>query len=169
MTKLITAANPNVEVISVNKGSQQITLRDKQTGKTYNISFDDAKHGKFSVKDDHGQESVTFGGGDAKVPAWVPDYPGSNPQTAFSARGHDGESGTFTFKTVDPSDKVTKFYQDQFQSAGLDITTNVTHQEAGSSGGMLVAQDNKKKHSVTVIIGVDGSDTTVAVTYVTNK
>jgi hypothetical protein len=70
---------------------------------------------------------------------------------------------------VDPSDKVTKFYQDQFQSAGLDITTNVTHQEAGSSGGMLVAQDNKKKHSVTVIIGVDGSDTTVAVTYVTNK
>jgi hypothetical protein len=169
MTKVITAANPNVEVVSVNNGSQQITLRDKQTGKTYSISFDDAKHGKFSVRDDRGRESVTIGGGAAKVPAWVPDYPGSDPQSAFSTQGHDGESGTFTFKTPDSMDKVTKFYQDQFQSAGLQITTNVTHQEAQSSGGMLVAQDDAKKHNLTVIIGVEGRNTTVAVTYATNK
>jgi hypothetical protein len=168
MTKMITAANPNVEVVSVDKGSREITLRDKQTGKTYNISFDDAKRGKFSMREGGGRASFTVGG-DANVPRWVPDYPRSDPHAAFSAQNSDGDSGTFTFKTRDPADKVTKFYQDQFQSSGLEITTNVTHQEAQSSGGMLVAQDVAKKHSVTVMIGVEGSDTTVAVTYVTNK
>lgn len=164
MTKMIAAANPNVEVLSVDKNSQHINLRDKQTGKTYSISFDDAKNGRFTFKGD-GQESFTLGGS-AKIPAWVPDYPGSNPQAAFTAQGHDGNSGTFTFKTRDPSDKVIKFYQDQFQSTGLNITTNMTHQEGRSSGGMLVAEDTAKNHTINVIIGVDGGDTTVAVTYV---
>lgn len=168
MTKMITAANPNVEVLSVDKGSQRITLRDKQSGKTYNISFDDAKNGKFSVREDGGEHASFTLGGNAKIPTWVPDYPGSNPQAAFSAQGHDGESGTFTFKTSDRADKVAKYYEDQFQSTGLQITSNVSHQ-GGSSGTMLVAEDTAKKHSVTVIVGEESSKTTVAVTYVTSK
>jgi hypothetical protein len=167
MTKLISAGNPNVEVVSVNNGSQRITLRDKRTGKTYDISFNDAKNGKFTIKED-GQSTVTVGG-PAKVPAWVPDYPGSDPQGAFNARGRDGDSGTFTFKTSDSTDKVVKYYQDQLKSSGLKITTNVSHQGDQSSGAMLVAEDDAKKHTITVILGMDGSNTTVAVTYVTNK
>ena len=159
MTKVITAANPNVEVLSVNKGSQQISLRDKKTGETYSISFDDVKNGKISMKSGNGRASITMGGG-AKVPAWVPDYPGSDPQSAFSAQGQDGETGTFTFKTRDPVDKVTKFYEDQFHSSGLHITSS-----AQGTGSMLVAEDDAKKHTVTVIVGVDTSNTTVAVTY----
>jgi hypothetical protein len=168
MTKMISAANPNVEVITVNKGSQQITLRDKKTGETYNISFDDVRNGKVSVRGNGGRASITVGG-EAKVPAWVPDYPGSDPQGAFSAQGRDGESGTFTFKTRDSADRVTKFYQDQFQTSGLQITSNVTHQEVNGSGSMLVAQDDAKRHTITVIVAVENSSTTVAVTYVTNK
>jgi hypothetical protein len=167
MTKMIAAANPNVDVISVSKGDQQITLRDEKTGKTYSISFEDAKNGKFSVKED-GRATLSVGG-PAKVPAWVPDYPGSDPQGAFTAQGQEGESGTFTFKTKDPADKVIKFYQDQFQTSGLRITTNVTHQEPQSSGGMLVAEDEAKKHTVNVVIGVEGSNSTVMVTYATNR
>jgi hypothetical protein len=159
MSKMITAANPNVEVISVNKGSQQITLRDKKTGETYNITFDDVKNGRFSMKSGNGRASITMGGG-AKVPAWVPDYPGSDPQSAFSAQGQYGESGTFTFKTRDPVDQVTKFYEDHLQSSGLHITSR-----AQGTGSMLVAEDDAKKHTVTVIVGVDTSNTTVAVTY----
>lgn len=159
MSKMITAANPNVEVISVNKGNQQITLRDKQTGETYSISFDDVRNGKFRMKGSNGRATFSMGG-KAKVPAWVAEYPGSDPQSAFSAQGQDGESGTFTFKTRDPADKVTRFYQDHFQSSGLHITVN-TH----ASGSMLVAEDDAKKHSITVIVSEDSSNTTVAVTY----
>ena len=165
MSKMITAANPNVEVISVNKGSQQITLRDKKTGETYNITFDDVKNGKISMKGGNGRATFTMGG-KAKAPAWVPEYPGSDPQSAFSAQGQDGDGGTFTFKTRDPSDKVTKFYQDQLPSSGLKITSNVT---TSGSGSMLVAEDDAKTRTVTVAIGGDRSNTTVAVTYATNK
>ena len=161
MSKMITAANPNVEVISVNKGSQQITLRDKKTGETYNITFDDVKNGKFSMKGSNGRATFTMGG-KAKAPAWVPEYPGSDPQSAFSARGQDGDSGTFTFKTRDSSDKVTKFYQDQLPSSGLKITSTVT---TSGSGSMLVAEDDAKRHTVTVIVSADSNNTTVAVTY----
>jgi hypothetical protein len=38
-------------------------------------------------------------GGNAKIPTWVPDYPGSSPRTAFTAQGREGRTGTFTFKT----------------------------------------------------------------------
>jgi len=167
MTKMITTANPNVEVMSVDKGTQRITLRDKKTGQVYTITFNDAKNGRFTMSGDE-HASLTFGGR-AKVPAWVPDYPNSNPQASFSAQGTQGDSGTFTFKTGDSSDRVLKFYQDQFQSSGLKITTNMTHQEGQTSTGMLVAEDNAKKHTVTVVIGVEGHETTVAVTYVANK
>jgi hypothetical protein len=165
MTKLITASNPNVEVLSVDKGSQQVILRDKKTGKTYNISFDDVKKGRFSMRGTDGHSSFSIGG-DAKIPAWVPDYPESHPQAAFSAKGDDGESGTFTFKTSDSEAKVAKFYRDQFQSSGMRISSEAT---TSSNGTVMTAEDEVKNHTVTAIVGVDGSRTTVAVTYVTNR
>ncbi len=166
MTKMISAANPNVEVLAVDKGRNEIRLRDKQTGESYSISFDDARKGKFSAHDGAGRASLTIGG-DANVPRWVPDYPGSDPQAAFSAQGHNGESGTFTFKTQDPPEKVTKFYLDQLQASGFEITSDV--RGSSTSGSMLVAQDQAKRHTITAIVGHEGSRTTVAVTYVTNK
>ncbi len=165
--KIMVAANPNVEMVSADEGRQEITVRDKQSGKTYTLSFEDAKNGKFTMKED-GKTTLTVGG-KAKVPSWVPDYPGSDPQGAFSAAGADGESGTFTFKTRDGSDKVVQYYQDQFKSAGMKVTSNITSQDGKSSAGMLSAQDEANKHSVTIVLGVESGETTVAVTYATNK
>ena len=166
-TKLVTASNPNLEVVNVDKDSQHITLHDKKTGKTYTITFNDAKNGKFSMREGDGQASFSFGGGggSAKVPSWVPDYPGSEPQAAFSAQGLNGATGSYTFKTTDSADKVAKFYRDKFESSGLEITT----QAAQLTGTVLVAQDKAGTHTVTVAIGSESGNTTVAVTYVTNK
>src|SRR5260370_6216179 len=165
--KLAVAANPDVDLVSTDEGKSEMTVRDKKTGKTYTLSFDDAKHGKFVFKEE-GKGTLTVGG-KAKLPSWVPDYPGSDAQGAFSASGPDGESGTFTYKTADSSDKVIKFYQDQFQSLGLKVTSNVTSQSGQSAAGMLVGEDHANKHTVTVVLGVEGSETTVGVTYATNK
>ena len=167
MTKMITASNPNIEVVSVNKGTQRMTLRDKRTGKVYTITFNDAKNGRFDMTGD-GNASFNIGGR-AKVPAWVPDYPNSNAQASFSAQSNEGNTGTFNFKTSDSTDKVLKFYQDGFQSSGLKITSNMTHQEGQSTTGILVAEDDAKKHTITVVIGAEGRDTTVAVTYAAKK
>jgi hypothetical protein len=161
LTKMITASNPNVEVVSVDKGSRIITIHDKKTGETSTLTFDDVKNGKLTMKSSNGRATFTVGDGSAKLPAWVPAYPGSNPQSTFSAEGQGGESGTFTFKTRDSSENVTRFYQDQLQSAGLHVTVPVPR--------MLVAQDDAKKRTMTVVIAGEGSDTTVQATYATKK
>ena len=165
--KLMVAANPDVEMVTADEGKQEMTVRDKKSGKVYTMSFEDAKNGKFTMKED-GKTTLTVGG-KAKVPSWVPDYPGSDPQGAFSAQGDDGSGGTFTFKTKDSSDKVVKYYQDQFKASGLNVTSNITNQNGQSAAGMLSAQDESRKHNITVILGVEGGDTTVAVTYATNR
>ena len=182
IAKMAVAANPNVEMVSANEGRQEITIRDKQTGKVMTMSFEDAKNGKFVFKQDGKEATITTSssngtvevksdegtfklGGSAKLPAWVPDYPGSDPQGAFTAQGKDGDSGSFGFKTKDPSDKVLKYYQDQFQSAGLKVTSNLTSQNGKSSAGVVTAEDDSKNHTVTVIVGADDGQTAVSVTY----
>jgi hypothetical protein len=100
-------------------------------------------------------------GGAAKIPTWVPDYPGSKPQTAFSAQGKDGRSGTFMFKTPDSADHVTKFYRDQLEGSGLSVTAVVN---SGASQ-VLTAEDEAKHHNVTVMAGGRGGETSVTVTY----
>ena len=186
LAKMAVAANPNVEMVSANEGRQEITIRDKQTGKVVTMSFEDAKKGNFVFKADGKEATISANGangtfevksdegtvkigGNAKVPAWVPDYPGSEPQSAFSSQGKDGNSGSFVFKTNDGSDKVVKYYQDQFQSSGLKVTSNITSQNGRSSAGMLVAEDSSSKHTITVIIAPDSNQTGVSVTYATKQ
>src|SRR5262249_10086432 len=158
---------------STDEGRQEITVREKGSGKVITMSFEDAKNGRFVFKQ-NGKDALTITsggangtvemkspegtmkiGGDAKLPAWVPDYPGSDPQGAFSAQGKDGEAGSFTFKTKDSTAKVSKFYQDQLQGLGFKITNNFSGQSDAASGLMFVAEDDSNRHSVTVIIGND--------------
>jgi hypothetical protein len=187
IAKMAVAANPNLETVSADEGRQEITVRDKQNGKVTTMSFEDAKRGKFVFKED-GQEAVTVTsggpngtvemksaegtmkfGGNAKLPAWVPNYPGSDPQGAFSSQGQDVDTGTFTFKTKDASDKVVKYYQDQFQSSGLKITNNFSSQNNGVSTGMITAEDGSQQHTINVVVGQDNGQSAVSVTYALKK
>ena len=187
VAKMAIAANPDLEVVSADENRKVITVRDKRSGKIETMSWDDAKNGKFTFSED-GKEAFTIRsggangavemksgdgtfkiGGNLKVPTWVPDYPGSEPAGVFSAQGKDNDTGSFAFKTKDASDKVIKFYQDEFQSSGLKVTSNITSQSGQSSAGMLVAADDSKKHSVTVIVGQDSGQTSVSVSYAANK
>src|ERR1700684_297804 len=76
------------------------------------------REGHFEMKSADGTVQI---GGAAKVPTWVPEYPGSNPHNAFSAQGREGRSRTFMFKTPDSADHVTKFYHDQLEASGLSV------------------------------------------------
>jgi hypothetical protein len=101
-------------------------------------------------------------GGAAKMPTWLPDYPGSNPQTAFVAQGKDGQNGgTFIFKTKDSADHVVQYYRDQLEASGLKISTVVT---SGASH-VITAEDGARHHTVTVMATSRGSETSVNVTY----
>jgi hypothetical protein len=169
IAKIIASANPNAEVVSTDDGAGTITIRDRHTGKTVTMSFDDAKHGRFRLEaeDDNGKRAAIELGGSASLPSWVPAYPGSNPHAVFSAKGESdegaGEGGNFTFTTPDPPSRVRSFYEDEGRRLGMDIHVKTNSGEAD----VLVMKDSDDRRSLTVMIGGSsgGGDTAVNVTY----
>jgi hypothetical protein len=104
-------------------------------------------------------------GGAAKVPAWVPEYPGSKPKSIFSASNKGVRSGTFMFTTQDSPDHVAQYYRDQLEAAGLTIAAATN----SARGQVITAEDHSKDRTVNVIVGRGAtSETSVTVTY-TNK
>ena len=172
MAKLVTAVNPDAEVIKTDDSTGTITVRDRSTGKVMTFSFDDIRNGKFNMKvqgEDGKTATVEVGGANAKLPSWVPSYPGSTAQGTFSVTGSSndgsGEGGNFTFTTPDAASKVMTFYQDKTKELGMkaNLTTNTT------DGGMLIASNEDNQRTLTVVVGKGSSETTVNVTYAVKK
>ena len=189
--KMMAALTPDIEVQSVDENRGIVTVHNKKEGKTFTVNLEDAKKGKF-VFQEEGKEAVTLnatgdgktgaveiksadgtlkigGGQSAKVPTWVPDYPGSEPTVAYSAQSKDGDSGSYQFKTKDGADKVAKFYEEGLKSSGIKVTTTISNSGGSGSGGMIVGEDEGKKHSAIVLLGSDEGSTTVSVTFTVKK
>ena len=108
------------------------------------MSFNDLQHGRFhmDVRGDNGA-SLEIGGDASKIPSWIPAYPGSKPEVAFSGSSDQGEGGTFTFKTPDSPQDVMKFYQDKIN--GLGLKTNLVANT--SDGGTIAASEERRPQS----------------------
>ncbi len=168
VSRLIAAANPNMEVVKTDDNAGTITVRDRHTGKVVTMTFDDARNGRFrmTTTDDDGQTAtMQFGGDVGKLPSWVPEYPGSKSAGTFAIKGADnhgtGEGGNFTFTTSDAPAKVMQFYKDKASELGMKV--NVTTET--SEGGMIVATDEGDTRSLTVVIGSGSGGASVNVTY----
>jgi hypothetical protein len=166
--RLAALANKNVDVVSEDDDAGTITLRDRRTGKTVTMTFDQAKGGRFSLSaegDDGKTATMEFGASSGTLPSWVPAYPGSSPQFNITARGDTndgaGEGGNFTFTTSDPSSRVLSFYQDKARDMGMKVNLTSTTADAG----MVIASDEASHRSLTAIVGSDSGKTTVNVTY----
>lgn len=171
LAKMMVAANPDVELVSVDEDKDVITIKDKKTGETMTVNLEEAQKGKLVFKKDGEGEitmeakgdgdtgtgsvvvktkegSATFGAGSAaKLPAWFPSYPGATIQGTFSTEGKDGQGGSFGFSTGDSIEKVTKFYEDNLKQAGLKVTTNTVQQNGAIMMGSVVGEDEGKKRT----------------------
>ncbi len=169
MATLITAGNPNVEVLSTDMGSKTLHIRDKKTGEEVTVSFDDVKNGriKFSAKGDHGQvATMELGDGSGKTPQWVIAYPGAKAQSTLTAKADSadgtGEGGMVTFTTRDTPSQVIAFYESKCKEMGMKV--DMTGTTLG--GGMVVATDEVGKRAMQVMVaGTSGEDTTIAITF----
>lgn len=165
ISKLVAAANPDIQVLNTDDGAGTITLRDKRTGKVTTMTFDQARNGRFSIttQDDQGKNAtLDFGGGPAKgIPDWVPSYPGgSEPKSTFSAAAGNGKAGgSFIFTTTDAQDRVMSFYRDKCKELGLK-TTDIS----SPGGGSIIGRDDAAGRSLVIFVG-NGSPASVSVTY----
>jgi hypothetical protein len=167
MAKLITAANPDAEVMSTDTGSQTVRIRDRKTGEEVTLSFDDIKKGKlkFSARGKDGEVADVEIGGGGKLPSWVPTYPGATAQGTISAKGQSddgtGEGGMITFTTSDSASKVTEFYENRLKDMGMRIDLT---QRTGD-GGMIVGDDEARQRTLQIMVGQGSGDTSFTVTY----
>lgn len=180
MTRILTAANPDVEVLSSDAGKGTLTVRDKKTGKVVTMNFDDIKNGRFSVQEE-GKEAVTmeargagqngafqvrsgnqvmnFGANADKVPSWVPTYPGAKMEGTFSMQGGEGEGGSFQLTTSDAAEKVLAHYESALKGGGFKILSSAKTEE----GGMIIGENAGR--SVTVTISKGSGQTTIGTIY----
>lgn len=155
LAKIITATNPDAEVVRTDTGARQFTIRDKRTGQEVTMSFDDVKNGrlKFSAIDEQGKTAHLEIGGAAKLPSWVPAYPGASLQAGITGSGNDGDSagegGMVTFTTADAPSKVMSFYQDKCKELGMKVELTT----ATSDGGMMTAVDDDGQRTIHVMVG----------------
>jgi hypothetical protein len=174
MVKMAVAANPDAELVSIDEDRGIVKILDKKTGKTVTMNFEDIKNGKFSLEGDNGEKvsletegegglkmksadgSATLGGGPVTLPSWLPSYPGSTPQGAFSVQDKSGASAAFHFTTNDAPAKVLQFYEAGLKKSGLTVE---------SSGGVISATEASQGREAVVTVAPSGSGSQVSATF----
>lgn len=157
---VVTDENGKTVTMKLDEANRRlVVINDK--GKTATISAD-AQAGTMEIKGSDG--NVKFGATADRAPNWIPPYHGSNPQGTFSANSPTEQSGTFSFVTNDPADKVLSYYGDALKSAGFKVTITSTNAN-GKVGGFVSAQNDSEKRTVTVSVASENDGTHVGVIY----
>ena len=137
--KLATAVNPDVEIVSTDDGTGEIVIRDRKTGKETTMRFDPDRKELVVVDDDGKKASVKVreregggleaeaGGGrvrigaGARVPAWIPAYPGAAVQGLAATESAAETQYVFSVATGDALDEVSAYYRKELRQAGFDV------------------------------------------------
>lgn len=178
--KLLAAANPDAEIVSMDEKAGIVVIRDKKDGKTIKMNFADLKRGRISFEGDGDKVSIgatgdgdsagveiqskdgtaRFGAGAAiKLPSWLPAYSGAKEAGGMSGSGPDGESGTYGFKTNDPPATVVRFYEGALKRAGFR-----TEQQVESEETIVLTAENSG-HTVHLGATKNDAQTNVTITF----
>jgi hypothetical protein len=188
--KLMVSMNPEVDVLKADENTGKITLREKKTGKTVTLDFQEIKKGRISFQNDSG-EKVDIrgeGGGDtgsmtieskegklqmgqgsmANVPAWVPKYPGAQVAATYSAQGKAEDGGTFQLKCSGSIQQVADYYEQQMKAAGMKIEKH--SMQSGSDSMMMVSgTDDASRRSVVASVTSSEGGTVASIVYSAQK
>jgi hypothetical protein len=185
--KVMVATNPDLEIVSSDDKAGTVVIHNKKDGKTVTMKFDAAKR-SMVILDENGKQSVSVSGegeissievngaeGSTKIgtnadkgPSWLPVYPGSSPQSTFSADAKEARSGAYSFVTQEEAQKVLNFYAESLKSAGITTSTTTSNSD-GKVSGLVVGEDKDKIRSANVVASTEGDGTHVAVSYSEKK
>jgi hypothetical protein len=167
IAKMAAAANPDVDVVSTDEDKQTITLREKSTGKTVTLNFEDIKKGNFSFSDDKGETRISAGN-TWRPPSWVPVYPGAKTESGANTESPEQDAGGGGLSTSDAVDKVVAFYEAELKKQGLEV-----NKHSISSGAdaivTVVAQDEARGHNVNVVVTPDGGGAKIQLSFSRKK
>jgi hypothetical protein len=189
--ELMVRANPDLELVSSDKKTNTITVKDKKTGEVTTFSAEDAKNGKFTIKSDKGTATFDASGGNGlsvqstddkgqvstfnagagtpqNLPSWLPTYPGASVQGTLDTTNGEGRSATFTVSTKDDPAKVLDYYESQLKAAGLKVEKTTTTSN-GQTGGSVSGKNDDGKHEASVLVSSTTEGTQAFVSFTEKK
>ncbi|QUE51106.1 hypothetical protein KBB96_19900 [Luteolibacter ambystomatis] len=167
--ELMVRANKDLEKVSENDATGEMTIRVKSTGEQMTLNYDDLAKGRFTFKDKDGKV-VQFGGGDlSKVPSWVPRYPGVTDETLpMVAEESTQNTGMLSFTTRDPLEDVKTFYKAEADKLSLNSSSDSSFDLNGERNLAIHFSGGKREITVNAF-GKTGEPLNVQVFYVEKK
>lgn len=188
--ELMVRADPNLEIVSSDDDSGTVTIRNKETNEEVTVNLDELKEGRIKFGTDEGESTVDFSGqgseggvnvtatdekgqtstfsagagGEAKLPDWLPLYPGSSAQGAYDATTPEGRSAMAVVTTSDSPEKVLAFYEERLKAEGIEVQ-KTTFENAGQTGGTVGGSTADQKRSVSIMVGTSEGKTQATVTF----
>lgn len=185
--KMVVAANPELELVSVDEKSGTLTVYNKETGETLTADFNDIRKGRITFKTDKGEEltlsteeagakaeikdekgeveSVEFGTSaeKSKIPDWIPLFDGEL-NIAFTSSAGESSTGNFTIETDADLEDVRDFYVSRLEK--LDFSVEVSSLETADTRMInLSCSDEDNKREVTIQIQGEDGETLITVYY----
>lgn len=163
------AEHPGLEKVSHDDNSGQMTIRLKESGETVTLGYSELGQGSIPFKDAAGT-LVPPGPGDlAKIPAWVPRYPGATDERSIF---HDEDPGRIlgmiTAKTTDSSEAISKFFEDEASKLSLGSSGRTSMNFNGSITLQLSFREGKRE-LVVIAFGKSGDPLVIQTTYKETK
>lgn len=168
VAKIAAMANPNLEVLAVDEGTGKVTIKDRETGKTVTVSLDDLKNGKLEMSSEEGRIQVGANV-DAKIPQWVPIYPGAKQQNVMSTQTAEADGGTIMLEVKEEFGKVKAWYEEQIKAGGFDSKMATSTEGSEGPGAMLIASKNDEKQSLHILLNTEPEFTRATITFGSKK
>ena len=189
LVELVLKQNPEVEYVDMDKDKGTMTLRHKETGESYTVSFEDIKNGNLSIKGNDGNEVFSMestGGGNggvtinsskggqmqigshvdlSNVPDWVPLYPNTSKETsAMVSKNPQGKNfGTLAFDSNDSADQISAHFKAALENGGYSMNENQT---SGKLNQLILSGNHpEESRTLNIVISDSGEKRALIINY----
>jgi hypothetical protein len=190
VAKIMASVNPDVEVLSVDEARGVISVRDKKTGKTLTVNLEDAKNGRIVFQDEKNQRvevrahgegeagalevrssegTMRMGSAAARLPVWLPAYPGAEEAGTFGMSTEKANTGTCSYKTAAGVDEVATFYENALAQAGFEVRRTAAQVPGQGSAVILSAQDAESRRTAQITATAVADGTSIALVFEDKK
>ena len=162
--ELMVKLNPDLEMVSQDEASGEMTIRTKD-GQEMTLSYKDIAEGKLRVKGADGS-SVELGNVDlSKVPAWVPQVPEArNTSLPFHQEQDGAVKGMFSAHTPLGTDELEETFKAEASKLGFNSSNRIAQNVNGTETRSLSYSGGGRSLQIIITVA-PGEDTLVNMAY----
>lgn len=167
--EFVVASNKDLEKVSENDETGEMTIRIKSSGQQLTLKYDDLAKGRVMVKDKDGNVTQLGLGDLERVPAWIPRYPGAMEEASLM-QSEDAKqmTGMLSFTTNSSADDIRKFYEYEARKLTFNSSGSSSRKLSGTETINLKFEAGTREMTVD-IYGMSGQPLGVKVLYVEKK